>query len=129
MKLKLFAINPHRGSCPLQIMKAKKTKKVKKTTAKKTIKKNRKGKALLKKAETKPPKPKRLSLRSAEDILGILERTTTPHSENRAGDSEAKTVAYLMQIAGSILKTLVVEKRLDELEKMVDDSTNNNNSY
>ena len=108
-------------------MKTTSKKKAEKATATKAIKKNSKAYPLPKKPKPAPPKPKKVTLRSGNDILAVLEKVLNAYMNFEISEDETKTVAYIMQIPNGVLKSHELEKRLDELENLLEKSAGNQN--
>ena len=63
----------------------------------------------------------RSNLRSSSDILRLLNRTIHQLEAGEITNNTAKTMTYICSTAGSIIKNLELEKRIDELEKLAEE--------
>ena len=63
----------------------------------------------------------RTNLRNSTDILRLLNKTIHELQEGKINNNTAKTMIYAASTAGSIIKNLELEKRIDELEKLAEE--------
>jgi hypothetical protein len=63
----------------------------------------------------------RPNIKTSTGILNLLNQSLLDLKEGKIDDARAKTITYICTTAGQIIKNLELEKRIEELEKEVEE--------